>query len=117
MSEETSTTTDAGVPAWRQELSDHVTVALDGTLPDPDPDLPDGQDRVMSRVVISMPDYLAHSLSHLIARFCRLTDVFGEPEWLAPTAPELAEALAAAASAAGCYCPERERRCSAARTE
>jgi hypothetical protein len=102
MTEETQTT----APIWRRELPDHVTVALDGTLPDVDPDLPGTRDRVVGRVVITMPAYTADSLSHLIAAMYHSAEVFGEPDWLGLNDRELADALFEAATASGYRCPE-----------
>jgi hypothetical protein len=99
-------TTDTFTPTWRRELPDQVTVTLNGTLPDVDPDLPGVQGRVVGRIVITLPDYAADSLSHLIEAVYRLSEVFGEPEWLGLNDRELAAALFEAAAASGYHCPE-----------
>ena len=99
-------TTEALSPTWHRELPGHITVALDGTLPDNDPDLGNLQDRVTGRIVIMMPDHAAHSLAHLITAVCRAVDLFGgTKEWVGLADPDLAEALAAAATAGGYHCP------------
>ena len=99
-------TVEALSPPWHRDLPDHITVALDGTLPDVDPDIGDLQDRVTGRVVITMPDYAADSLAHLIAAVCRAADLFGGTnEWLGLADPDLAEALADACAASGYRCP------------
>jgi hypothetical protein len=93
-------------PTWHRELPDHITVALDGTLLDNDPDLGNLPDRVTGRIVITMPDYAADSLAHLIAAVCRAVDLFGgTKEWVGLADPDLAEALAAACAASGYHCP------------
>jgi hypothetical protein len=60
-------TVEAPVGLFRRELDDHVTVAVDGVYSAMHED--DGAQRIrpVGRVVVTMPDYVADTLSHLIA--------------------------------------------------
>jgi hypothetical protein len=91
---------------WRRELAEQVTVVVDGVvtgLVDAD-DVP--EDRAVARVVVSMPDFVADTLAHLITGACDLTetvegdDVVGDSDERA-----LAAALFAASRVSGYRCP------------
>jgi hypothetical protein len=60
-------TVEAPVALFHRELDDHVTVAVDGVYGA----IPEGDEardiRPVGRVVVTMPDYVADTLSHLIA--------------------------------------------------
>ena len=97
----------AAVEGWRRELAEQVTVVVDGVvtgLVEAD-DVPEV--RAVARVVVSMPDFVADTLAHLIAGACDLgATVMGEAEAVGGSDERaLADALLAASRVSGYRCP------------
>jgi hypothetical protein len=95
------------VKGWRRELAEQVTVVIDGVvagLVEAD-DVP--EERAVARVVVSMPDFVADTLAHLIAGACDLGEtVMGETDVVGGSDERaLAEALFAASRVSGYRCP------------
>jgi hypothetical protein len=88
--------------SFRRELPDYVTVAVDGTIPNVDPDI---TERPSARVVLTMPDATADALAHVIAQAWQVADLLGA-ERLGDGDRALAEALYEAAAASGYRCPD-----------
>lgn len=90
---------------WRRELAEQVSVALDGVV-DLEDAVPAG--RPVSRVVVSMPDFVADTVAHLLAAGWQavVEDAAGDGVDT-PGVEEraLAEALFDASRAAGYRCP------------
>jgi hypothetical protein len=59
--------TEAPVELFHREVSDHITVAVDGVYGDLSPYERVQDPRRVGRVIVTMPDYVADTLSHLIA--------------------------------------------------
>jgi hypothetical protein len=96
---ETTMTTDP--VTFYRALPDYMTVAIDGTIDDVDPDIVSPPP---ARVVITMQDETAHLLAHLfdqITHLCHILD--WEPDG-GPVVPELATALHQAAEHAHRRC-------------
>ena len=88
---------------FSRTLPDNLTVTVEGTY-DLDRDI---TERRPARVVLTMPDYAADSLAHLLAYLSRLADVFPGLDENGLDCAVVAEALYAAATASGDYrCPE-----------
>jgi hypothetical protein len=69
---------EGGSVGWRRELAEQVSVAVDGVveLADTVPER-----RRVGRVVVSMPDFVADTVAHLLAVGCRVsTDDAGRDE-------------------------------------
>jgi hypothetical protein len=88
-------------PPYRRELSDNVTVTVEGAMTEVDPDV---SDRPPARVVLAMPDYTADALAHLLAAW-HTARALAEVEDLGPNERTLAEALYEAALSGGYRCP------------
>jgi len=87
--------------SYRRELSDNVTVTVEGPMTEVDPDV---SDRPPARVVLSMPDATADALAHLLAAW-HTARALAEVEDLGPDERALAEALYNAAASGGYRCP------------
>jgi hypothetical protein len=90
---------------WRRELAEQVSVALDGVV-----ELEDAVPvrRAVRRVVVSMPDFVADTVAHLLAAgWQAAVEDAGEDDIDGPGSEEraLAEALFEASRAAGYRCP------------
>lgn len=81
--------------AFRRELPDYITVTVEGVIPDVDPDV---ADQSPARVVITLPDYAADSLAHLIARAWWMSRLFENEGRFGLADRALAEALYDAAA-------------------
>jgi hypothetical protein len=88
-------------PSYRRELSDNVTVAVEGAMTEVDPDV---SDRPPARVILVMPDSTADALAHLLSAW-NLVRALAEVEDLGPDERTLADALYEAAAAGGYRCP------------
>jgi hypothetical protein len=88
-------------PSYRRQLSDNVTVTVEGPMTEVDPDV---SDRPPARVVLSMPDSTADALAHLLAAW-HTARALAEVEDLGPDERTLAEALYDAAASGGYHCP------------
>jgi hypothetical protein len=88
-------------PSYRRELSDNVTVTVEGPMTEVDPDI---SDRPPARVLLSMPDYTADALAHLLAAW-HTARALADVEALGPDERSLAEALYDAATSGGYRCP------------
>ena len=61
--------TTAVAAAFRRDLPEHITVAVDGVLTDLDePDEPVPDTRPVGRVVVTMPAFVADTLAHGLAK-------------------------------------------------
>jgi hypothetical protein len=98
--------TDAVATAFRRDLPDHITVAVDGVLTDLDTDDPVPDDRPVGRVVLTMPDFVADTVAHALAKAWQVNQLFGGNIGIGPTERAMAEALLAAAEASGSPCPD-----------
>lgn len=90
-------------PTYRRELPEFVTVSVEGSYEDVDPDI---TERTPGRVVVAMPDFTAESLAHVLdhlGRFAALLDV----ERLGVGPDDLAHALHEAAAVTGVPCATR----------
>lgn len=86
-------------PEWRRELSEGVTVTVNGLVEEVDDSVP--ARRSAARVVVSMPDYVADTVAHLLASGAEvLADRLAGPDERA-----LAEALYSASQVNGYHCP------------
>jgi hypothetical protein len=99
---------DDGLTRWRRELAEQVSVAVDGLV-----ELADTVParRPVGRVVVSMPDFVADTVAHLLAIGCRVATEDASRDEADTPGPEeraLAEALFAASRAAGYRCPTGE---------
>jgi len=91
---------------FSRDLPEHVTVAVDGVFTDLDRDDPVPDDRPVGRVVVTMPDFVADTLAHALAKAWHVNHLFGGNIEVGPTERAVAEALLAAAEASGSRCPE-----------
>jgi len=82
-------------PAFHRELPDYITVTVDGVVEGVDPDV---TDRPPGRVVITLPDYAADSLAHLIAQSWWISRLFDSEDRFGLADRALAEAIYAAAA-------------------
>jgi hypothetical protein len=87
---------------YRRQLHDYISIAVEGSLPDVDRDV---AARPPARVVITMPDFAADSLAHLVARAWQVAEVMGGILDIGEPERELAEALYDAITASGYRCP------------
>jgi hypothetical protein len=94
---------DTAGPPFRRELADYITVAVNGVVEGVDDDI---TTRAPARVVVSLPDYVADGLAHLVARLWKLSVVFGDERGTGIDERPLAEALFAASAAGGYRCPQ-----------
>jgi hypothetical protein len=94
---------NATVPVvrFRRELSDYVTVMVDGKMPEVDPKVALSPDRV----VVTMMDDTAHCLAHLLGQVAELGEILGWRPDLGILVPELAGALHEATL--HCVCSDR----------
>jgi len=90
-----------------RRLADDLTVSVDGVL-ELDHDI---TERRAARVVVTMPDYVADGLAHLLADAVRIAEVFGGFQSNGLDAAALAEALYAAATSGDYRCPREACRC------
>lgn len=88
--------------SFRRVLEDAVTVAIDGTC-ELDPDI---TEQPVSRVVLTMPDYVADGLAHLLAYLSRVVSGFGGLDNSGIHSGSLAAALFSAAASGEYRCPE-----------
>jgi hypothetical protein len=95
-------TTEVG---FHRVLPDHITVAVEGVFTDLDADDPVPSTRAAARVVVTMPDFYADTLAHLIADAWHLAHRLGGAGYVGPPERALAEALYAASTVAGYRCP------------
>jgi len=93
---------DDSPPPFSRQLPDSVTVAADGTLT-LDPDI---TERPVARVVVTMPDYVADDLAHLLACLGRIAGTCGGLDGSGMHTDSLAAALYTAAASGGHRCPE-----------
>jgi hypothetical protein len=94
-----TTTTAPGI-AFHRELPDYITIAVDGTMTEVDPDIASPP----ARVVITMQDDTAHLLAHLFGQVAHLSRIL---DWLPEVGvivPDLAAALHQAAEHARRKC-------------
>ena len=80
---------------FRRELPDYIIVTLDGVVEGVDPDV---TERPPGRVIITLPDYAADSLAHLVARSWWISRLFDSEDRFGLTDRALAEAIYAAAA-------------------
>ena len=92
---------------FHRALPDELTVSVDGVL-ELDHDI---TERTAARVVVSMPDYIADALAHLLADAARVAEVFGGFPSTGLDAAALADALYAAATSGDYRCPREACRC------
>ncbi len=95
---------------FRRVLTDDLIVSADGILHLDD----DVTERTVTRVVVTMPDYVADSLAHLLEDAARVAEVFGGFQSTSLDGAELAEALSVAATSGGYRCPRDTCRCRSA---
>jgi DNA-binding XRE family transcriptional regulator len=98
-----TTTKDSG---WRLALPEHAVITLDGSYHGLDPDV--AEDRPVGRVVLAMPDFVADSLAHAVAKYYHVAHVMSDGRGsmaVGPLERAVAEGLAAAARACGYQCP------------
>lgn len=89
--------------AFRRDLPEYVSVAVDGQMSGLDPDV---MQRGPGRVVIVMPDDMADAIAHALSDLGELAErLHMERDWMGEQ--ELAAALFDAAAAAGYRCPDR----------
>ena len=86
---------------FHRTLPDQLTVSVDGTC-DADPDSTDGRP---VRVVVTMPDYVADSLAHLLSNLGQVAELLGATDTTGINAAELAQALYEAATSGTYRCP------------
>jgi hypothetical protein len=98
--------TTAIAAAFCRDLPEHITVAVDGVYSDLDPDDPLPGKRPVGRVVLTMPDFVADTLAHTLAKAWQVNQLFGGNIGMGPTERAVAVALLAAAEASGSSCPE-----------
>jgi hypothetical protein len=98
--------TTAVAPAFRRDLPEHITVAVDGMLTDLDAGDPCPDERPVGRVVVTMPAFVADALAHSLAKSWQVNQLFDGNIEIGVTERTLAEALLAAAEASGCPCRE-----------
>jgi hypothetical protein len=89
----------SAVPAWRRELPEGVTVAVDGVVEEAADPVP--ARRSVAWVVVRMPDYVADTVAHLLASGA---EVLAE-QLTGPDERALAEALYVASQVSGYHCP------------
>ena len=89
-------------PSFRRELSEFVTVSVDGAYNHFDPDV---TERTPGRVVIAMPDFTADALAHVLSYLGRIAELL-DTERVGVSPHELAEALYEAAASTGARCPD-----------
>jgi hypothetical protein len=99
----------AGPVGFRRELAAQVSVAVEGVveLPDPVPER-----RRVGRVVVSMPDFVADTVAHLLAAGCQVSTEdtrLDEADMPGPEERALVEALFAASRINGYRCPTGRR--------
>lgn len=87
---------------FRRELSEFVTVSVDGSYDHFDPDI---TERRPGRVLIAMPDFTADALAHVLSYLGRVAELL-DADRLGVSPHELAEALYAAAASTGVRCPD-----------
>jgi hypothetical protein len=87
---------------YHRQLHDYISIAVDGTLADVDQDV---AARPPARVVITMPDFAADGLAHLVARAWQVAEVMGGTLDIGEPERELAEALYEAITTSGYRCP------------
>ena len=92
---------------FRRVLTDDLIVSADGTIHVDD----DVTERAVTRVVVTMPDYVADGLAHLLEDAARVAEVFGGFQSTSLDGAELAEALSAAATSGDYRCPRDTCRC------
>jgi hypothetical protein len=88
--------------SFRRVLPDELVVAVDGVL-ELDRDI---TERQPARIVLTMPDYVADDLAHLLAAISRVAMIFGNFEDSGIDSPALAEVLYAAATSGDYCCPD-----------
>lgn len=87
---------------FERELPDSLVIRVDGLLP---PDKEDGN-RQPARVVLTMPDFVADGLAHLLAEANRAAAIFGAIGISGIDGWRLADALYAAATFGDYRCPD-----------
>ena len=92
-------------PSFRRDLSEFMTVSVDGNYDTLDPDI---TDRAPGRVVIAMPDFTADAWAHVLRDLARIAELL-DTECLGLSPQELAQALSDAAASTGVHCPDRAR--------
>ena len=92
---------DQSVP-FRRELDDNITVAVDGTILDVDPDI---AAEPPPRVIVTMPNSVADGLAHLLGQAVLIADILASDTTVGDGARQLAQALFDAASSSGYRCP------------
>ena len=85
---------------FRRELAEFVSVEVQGTYENFDPDI---TDRTPGRVVIAMPDFTADALAHALGYLGRFAELL-DADRLGVGPGELAQALREAAAATGVPC-------------
>lgn len=86
--------------SFRRDLPEFVSVRVDGAYENFDPDI---TERTPGRVVISMPDFTADSLAHVLDYLGRFADLL-DMERLGVGPGDLAQALHEAAATTGMPC-------------
>ena len=93
---------DSAGPAFYRELPDYIVVTVDGVVHGVDPDI---TDQTPARIVITLPDYAADGLAHLIAYSWWAGRLFDNEGRFGIAEQALAEAIYAAA-ACTYHCPD-----------
>lgn len=87
---------------FERELLDGLVIRVDGLLPAD----PENGDRQPARVVLTMPDFVADGLAHLLAEANRAAAIFGAIGSSGIDGWRLADALFAAATSGDYRCPD-----------
>jgi hypothetical protein len=90
-------------PSFRRDLSEFMTVSIDGNYDTLDPDI---TDRTPGRVVITIPDFTADAWAHVLTDLGRIAELLDTGR-LGLSPQELAQALSEAAASTGVHCPDR----------
>jgi hypothetical protein len=89
---------------FSRTLPDELTVSVDGEL-ELDHDI---TERPAARVVVTMPDFVADGLAHLLTDAARVSEVFDGSESNGVDGQALADALYAAATSGTYRCRQRD---------